>query len=309
MKKIKIQSGLDKVLEGLPDSWGVFAFYRQDECLYYCKSGNLRFRLLGMYQRKDSDSLLSELFLEADTISFNVYAEPLMALIDEKVFLSKHSSLFQQRLWVWKAYPYLAFNAYQYPFIKVCDQPNDDWQYIGPFRSRFFLADVIDTYAKLLKIPNCDGASYPCDRRQNGTCNAYCLALEEGNGNDLDKLDCLLKEAFVHPNNGILELVQKEKQRYFDELAFDKVDLLNDETELLAKYRDWLSFLYVAKDLEYEDELCQIKDGLLHSAVFRGKSYRFTHNKTEYRTNEALALNKEQVDECRILYSYIKKHR
>ncbi len=311
MDRIKLESGYDKILAGLPDSWGVFAFYKGDECLLYSKSGNLRFRLCGMYQQKDSDRNLSELFLEADSLSYKVFPEPIYALIQEKIFLKQNQPLMQHKHIVWKNYCYLAIDPMRYPFVGTKDDTNDSWQYIGPFRSRFFLSDIMDTNGRILKIPFCQSPSYPCERLDRDICKGYCRCLDpEYKGEEsLVKLGDLLKEAYLHPNNGILELIQKDRDRYFDDLEFDKVDLLADEIDLLKKYRDWLSFLYIAKDMTFENDLLIIEAGQIKQVSIKGKTHSFPITKIQYRENETLALNKDIVDECRIVYTYLQKQK
>lgn len=309
MEKIELSSGFEKILEGMPDSWGVFAFYKGKDCLLYSKSGNLRYRLNGMYQRKDSDTALCELFLEADSISFKVCEQPIMALLREKVFLQKHTPLLQHQHQGWKSYAYLAIDPKRFPFVSVKDDTNDSWQYLGPFRSRFFLSDVMDTVGRILKLPFCQSESFPCERLDNDICKGYCIIKEKAEMEEdaPDKLSNLLKEAYLHPLNGILELVKKERDRYFDNLEFDKVDLLQDEFDLLKKYRDWLSFLYIIKEISFENEMIKVVSGQIVEYHFEGKSHKFPLNIPQYRPNEALALNKDIVDECRIVYLYHKR--
>lgn len=300
-----IKSNFDKILEGLPDSWGVFAFHRGEECLLFCKSGNIRFKLKSLFQRKDSDKAISELFLESDSLSYKVDERPIMALIREKIYLQKHQPTFQHRHLPWKEYSYLALDAHQFPFVTIKDDTNGNWDYIGPFRSRFFLSDVMDTYGRILKIPYCETDTFPCDRKDRAICNAYCLQ-SDNESEAHSKLSSLLKEAYIHPKNGILELVKSERDRYFDDLEFDKVDLLSDEIDLLKKYRDWLSFLYVAKNLDFETESLKVESCQISKVKLHGREYQFPIQNIEYRPNEALALNKDIVDECRIVYTHYK---
>lgn len=310
MEMIDLKSGYDTILEALPDSWAVFAFYKDKQCLLFSKSGNLRFRLSGMYKRKDSDSALSELFVEADRIGYRVFDEPIMALLMEKIHHQKHTPLLQYRHQVWQNYAYLALDASCFPFVSIEDSTNDNRQYIGPFRSRFYLADLMDTLGRILKVPFCETQDFPCERLDKDLCRGYCFA--QGNEDAYPelkgKLPALLHEAYLHPMNGILELVKKQRDHYFDELEFDKCDLLTDEVDLLSKYRDWLNFLYVCKDISFEDDLLTVKKGQITEARVNGNVYKFPIQNIEYRENEKLALNKDITDECRMVYTYFIKN-
>ncbi len=205
----------------------------------------------------------------------------------------------------------MAFDALRFPFVTVVEHTNDDWFYIGPFRSRFFLADVIDTLSRILKLPYCETSAYPCEKFDRDACRGWCLSLapaqESKSEHSLEKLDDLLKEAYLHPQNGILEMVKKTRDEYFDDLEFTKAALLDDEIKLLATYRDWLMFLYTAKELEFESEDFSVKAGKLIQCRYQNKEYHFPADRTEFRANEALALNMDAVDESRIIYDYLKK--
>ncbi|HCM14554.1 MAG TPA: hypothetical protein DHW79_01160 [Candidatus Cloacimonas sp.] len=185
------------------------------------------------------------------------------------------------------------------------------YKYLGPFRSRFMLVDLIDSLSRILKLPYCETGVYPCDKFDRGVCRGWCLALatsqESKHEHDLEKLDALLKEAYLHPNNGIYEMVQKQREAYFEELEFAKADLLDDELRLLQSYREWLNFLYVAKNLQYSSKLYEIESGQLKSARINGKNHHFVIDKPMYRENESLALPLAGMDEMKIIYDYIRE--
>ncbi|MDD2332677.1 MAG: hypothetical protein PHI68_08525 [Candidatus Cloacimonetes bacterium] len=312
MERLYFDNNLRFGLGKLPDQWGFFAFETEAGALAFSYCGNLHRRLGELYLKKDEDRAIEELFSRAKWISYQEHKEPIQALLDYKIALQSPNPAVIHSFQNWENYCYLALDATGMPFIAITEHTNDQRFYIGPFRSRFFLSDVLDSYCRILKLPYCPPGEPPCEKLEQKLCKGYCQMLSESGlpYKELHKLQALLKEAFAHPDNGVLDLVSKERSRYFDDLEFDKADLLDDEIRLLKKYRDWLNFLYICKDLQFTIEGIEVEAGQIKSAKFGKALYHFPVDHTEYRENEALALNKNVVDECRIVYDfYIKKHR
>ncbi len=295
----------------LPAGWAFFSLLQGGKTLLCGYTPNLSQRVANLKLKSEQEALYAQLVESADTLEFEAYPRALDALLRCKVEIQIRHPQYQNALNPASDYVYLALNARRFPFVSVQSHTNDDWLYLGPWRSRFFLADVIDSVSRILKIPFCETGTFPCEKLDRGICRGYCLALsddsESGEKPDLDKLDALLKEAFLHPENGILDLVCQQRNAYFDELEFEKADLLDDEIEILANYKDWLTFLYAAKALNFATDEIRVEGGMLTWCRFEGSEHNFPIIKTEYRDNEKLALNLADVDEARIIYDHYTK--
>lgn len=295
------------------EGWVFFSFKQGETALWSGYTANLPLRLKYISKKAEENQLFQQLSDAADTLKYEVYPQAIEALTRYKVYIQKRHPLYQQSLNTSTDYVYLALDAQRFPFVSIKTFTDDDWTYIGPWRSRFFLVEVMDSLSRILKIPFCESGNFPCEKLDKEICNGYCLALDESSGSaetpSLDKLKALLEEAYLHPNNGILEMVAKERDRYFDDLEFIKADLLNDEVDNLKKYRDWLNFLYVSKSLSFDTGEYRVENGLLRSCTVDGVEHKFPLAATEYRPNERLALNLQDVDEARIIYDYHLKHQ
>jgi len=317
-------SELDKSgLASLPSGWGFFVLGAEGRYLAFSKSGNISRRIKELWQKRVEDRILGELFHQAEYLDYQVFSEPIRALIEEKIAYQEHGSELIADLSQWKSYVYLALDGFKHPFIKIEEQILDDWFYIGPFRSRFWLSDLTDTYARLLKLPQCPGRDYPCERLETGACKAYCMVLQAAEDElaadllhaskgkahkELERHDRLLKETYARVENKVLDLIKRERDNYYDDLEFEKADLLDDEIRLLQKYRDWLAFLYVTKDLAFKEKHFEVEAGQIKSYNALGKHFSFPIDRMEYRDNEILALPKNIVDECHIVYDYYKNN-
>ncbi|NLO43644.1 MAG: hypothetical protein GX106_01595 [Candidatus Cloacimonetes bacterium] len=311
MISIQIDKNTDFNALELPKGWIFYVLAEDEKPLYSGISARLLGRLNTFSQRTQDDKLIAEMMQRANFLSYETLESSFAALILHKCFVSDNAPEYQNRIVPWENYVYLGIDSHRFPFVSIEEHTNGDWQYIGPFRSRFFLAEMMDTISRILKLPHCETGSYPCDKFDRDVCRGWCLALnpskESKSVHDLDKLDSLLKEAWMHPNNGVLEMLQKERDSYFNDLEFIKADLLNDEIELLSDYRDWLNFLYVAKDLNFENDDLLIRNGQLLEARLGSRYYHFPADSPEYRPNETLALPLSKCDEMKIIYDYIRE--
>lgn len=311
MISLKIGKNFEIKTDTLPKAWVFYSLVAESGILYAGFTARISTKLNGFKQRAEDDPLLRELCERSETLIYQSYNRAIDALAAFKAYIQENAPEYQYRIHPWAGYVYLALDATRFPFICIQESTNDDWQYLGPFRFRFMPVDIIDSFSRILKLPHCDTGSYPCEKFDRDLCRGWCLALapaaESKNEHDLQKLDLLLKEAFMHPNNGILEMVQKERNNYFDNLEFAKADLLDDELRLMEAYRDWLNFLYVAKNLQHSSKHFEIASGQLKSAVLNGKTYHFHIDNPPYRENENLALPLATVDEMKIIYDYIRE--
>ena len=299
MVSTKIGKDFTDKYNALPRGWVFYILRAEGRSLYAGFSGNLGTKLRGVYQKAEDDALFGEMMERADTLEYESFPNAFEALVRYKVFLVHESPEYQFRIHWWSDYVYLAIDPLRFPFVSIQSHTNDDWQYLGPFRSRFFLVDVMDSISRILKLPFCETGNFPCEKFDKGVCRGWCLSLstaeESDNAKELDRLEPLLQEAYLHPNNGILEMISKEREKYFNDLEFAKADLLDDEINLLSKYRDWLNFLYLAKELTIENKGLSIQQGQLAMVEYNGHKYHFKTDIPEYRANEALEIGRAHV--------------
>jgi len=311
MEKVLVQKVDSQYLNEIREEPGIVLFHAENELLFVTDTVNLKRTIQMLSALQDEDMEVRELFNKAETLQPQAYKTGTEALIRKRILLEKHEPEFNQRINLWKNYVYLALNPAEFPFVKITEYTDEEWFYIGPFRSRFFLTDIIELMSKLLKLPHCEVQFGPCEKYYDGRCRGWCDLIkaelirdteEDTEKPQLEKLDALLKEAFVHPDNGLLDMVIKEKTKYENDLQFIKADLLKPQIELLKRYKDWLIFLYKIKNLNYVTDSIGVKNGQIVKYKSDGKEFSNPYIKIPYRANEILAINKNMADEARILY-------
>jgi excinuclease ABC subunit C len=310
MEKVLLQQIDNQYLGNLPEEYGGVSFWKGEELLFATETINLKHTVRVIFALQEEDSEIRDMLTQADSVAIEQTTSGLEALIQTRALLARQTAEFNQRIQLWKNYVYLAINPAEFPFVKITEFTDEDWFYLGPFRSRFFLTDLMELMHKLLKLPHCEVKAGPCEKLGEGICRGWCqlikaeaAATDEADGHpQLEKLDALLKEAFVHPDNGLLDLVTREKQKYEKDLQFVKADLLKTELELLKRYKEWLVFLYKIKNLNKVTDRISIKGGQLIRFRIDGLEQELPFVKIPYRPNELLAINKNLLEEARILY-------
>lgn len=300
-----------KTLGSLPEENGVILVLKGEQPLFTTATVNIRHTVRVLHALKESNAEAEDLFRQAETLEYRSMESGTQALIQHRMLVDKGEPEFNQRIQLWKNYTYLAINPAEFPFVKISEYTDEDWFYIGPFRSRFFLVDLMELLQKLLKIPHCEVKSGPCEKRDEGKCRGWCVLIpsetknlkdEKKEQSHLQKLDALLKEAYVHADNKLLDLLLQEKDKYENDLEFARADALSDDINLLKRYKEWLVFFYKIKNLNYINAKLSVKGGQLVHFKEDGKDYDSPFINIPYRPNELLALNKNLLDEARILY-------
>lgn len=306
MKKILLSEALQIKPASLSRGWGFFAFLKGDEALYASYSAIPLKRVLFLEKLSETERDWAELFEQADTVLYTEDSSGIEALSHYKAFLQLHSPLMQSQLFPPRDYVYLALNAAVFPFVKITEHTVEDWLYLGPFRSRFFLADFIDSLSRILKLPYCETGDFPCAKFEQDICRGWCLNLsvekESEQARDLSKLEKLLFESYLTPSDTVLKLLQKQFDHYNRDLEFEKAELFKDSIELHERYRNWLNFLIASKTLAFELPDYRIEAGQLAAARINDNWQDFPVLPHLHRPNEILALDKALVDEAKVIY-------
>jgi len=309
MMEIRLNQLNDIQIKELPSSWGTIAFYESSACLYLLLCPNLKRKIVLLKDQLESEGTFHELVTQTDIIQIHPAEDSIAALLAYKRGCLELMPQQQQRHFAQKDYVYLALNAWNYPFVTSQDYTLEDWNYLGPFRDRFLLAEYVDSISRILQLPYCETGSFPCEKFDQHTCKGWCLALnpseELGKQDRLKKLENLLFESYMVPGDTVIKLLETEYNKYFENLEFEKAELFSEQISLHQRYQNWLRFLVSAKHLSYEADRVVIQDGQMIRA-FDGDSWLDLPTlKLEYRTNEILALDKSVVDEAKIIYDYI----
>jgi excinuclease UvrABC nuclease subunit len=306
MKSFDLRFRNRKSLAEIPDTTGVFLFSDGKEILYTAKTANLKQTIARYLYPEEEDAKLNSLMQASVRLEWEEKESLLEALLWQKRVFEHGLPSFQSRIRPYDDYCYLAINLEHHPFLSIQEQVQHADCYIGPFRSRFYLFDVMDIVSEMLHLPSCSVDEFPCERSNDGLCPAYCLQ------EDQTKLKHLLIQTYLMPTPFLIMALQKEYEKLFNELEFEASERIEWKMLQLRKYYDYLKFFYTAKRLEITfaegKGSYTVKNGLLTS--YQDNSGTVESFAVEaaiaYRDSEYLAINKEQIDEMWILYQHAK---
>jgi excinuclease UvrABC nuclease subunit len=306
MNRFDLSSKRKKSLTEIPESCGVFFFSDGTHILYTGKTDNLKRTLALLLYAPEPEPKVKAMLEVSKVLEWETKATLLECLLWQKRVYNSTTPLLQSSIRLYDEYCYLAINFEKAPFICITENTGDADCYIGPFRDRFFLYDLMEIITEILRLPICPQEEFPCERMHNDQCPGYCL--EEDN----TKLIHLIRQTYLIPTPILVHTLKSKYDELFDDLEFEEADRVQWKMLQLRKYYDLLKFFYTGKQMNLilsdTSGTYHIINGLLSSFTsLEGFEEKFTvDNSTQYRNSEYLAMNKDQLDEMWILYQHAK---
>jgi excinuclease UvrABC nuclease subunit len=287
----------------IPSGTGIFTLLNANKILYINKTSDLDKSIRQLFKVAKDDKNIFQLVSQTAEIAYEEHISLFAALVHQKKLESSSYSEFNSIIKLYEQYVYLGIDFDEPPFVKVVEDTQEQLFYIGPFKDRFFLFDLLDAMAELFQFPLCpDEKPYPCSRYKNNKCPGWCIK-------EKSKTYTKAILPYIIPNEDILSSKQKEYNKYFDDLQFEKAEKLKNKIQLVEKYLEYLKFINITKnlDLEFNENGRDfiVKDGRLNGLVENGKNDEFPLITVELRDNEILAFNKDQLAERWIVYKYL----
>jgi excinuclease UvrABC nuclease subunit len=287
-------------LETIPTEMGIIFLKKDKELLYVRRSENIRKSLSNFFSARNKDDVLFQLISQTTIIEWEIGNNELEILATEKELINKQRPEFNDKLNFWQHYFYLAVDFYKVPYFTAVEDTQKDKFYIGPFRSNFFILDLIASFAELLKAPACEGEDFPCQRLKDDSCLGYCVQ-------ELQQIQDLIRKYYLQPNFSWLQELEQKQKELFAELQFSQAELLKKQIIKIKEYYHHLQFLFSIKNINWKGNLVgasyKIENGILTNAA----DLEFAAVLPEYRENEILAVNKEQLDEMLWCYGFLKR--
>ena len=287
----------------IPIGTGIFTLADSKSVLYVNKTSNLEKSIRQLFKVAKEDKNIFQLVSQTSEIAYEEHESLFAALVHQKKLESTSHPVFNSMIKSYEKYVYLGINFDEPPYIKVVEDTQQNLFYIGSFKDRFFLFDLLDIMAELFQFPLCPNEKpYPCTRYKNNKCPGWCIK-EKGETYSKAILP------YIIPTKDLLSSKQRKYNEYFNDLQFEKAEKLKNKIQVVRKYFEYLKFINVSKNLnlEFNEDRRDfiIKDGRLNGLVENGKKDEFPLVTVEFRDNEVLALNKDQLAERWIIYKYL----
>jgi excinuclease UvrABC nuclease subunit len=300
MKKIYKETLEGGMIE-LPESAGVVLFCSKKNIMMCRMTSNIS-RFLDIYFNSDiEDGELGEMLEKCDIVAYQESSKVFGALLGMKTLVQEFSPPYNQTIRYYDGYYYLGLNFLKVPFIKLKSTTIHDYFYLGPFRSRFILHDVIDAICEHFGTPDCPGEEFPCKLSEMGRCRGYCV-------HDKDKLLPDLVKYYLLPEAEHLKILEEKRGILLDSLRFTEAEINRRQQELIREFYGKIAFLMVTRHLnlvyEYEGKKIEITSGM----ISRIDDWEFEYSNQENEANELYAVDKSELDERWIVYNHVMRH-
>jgi excinuclease UvrABC nuclease subunit len=292
--------------QNIPEQSGIFTFSDVEKKLYIGKTSNLKKSLNNIFSLNPENEILFKLVSLTKKISFTEYPSLFLALIEKKKLLDKSLPEYNILLKPHHDYVYLGIDFATVPYFKVVENTQENLYYLGPFRDRFFLYDLLDTMGELFQFPVCEDEKYPCQRLKDKKCYGWCVK-------DNTEIGKVIVDSYLQVNKKVTEKLKVKEEELSKDLQFIKVEQLKKQITMIEKFYNQIKFMHSTKNLDMklntEETTITINKGIISEIKEDSTFFHFSIISPQYRDNELLAFDKEQLSERWIIYSHLQKNR
>jgi len=303
---MKILVNDELALQKLPETKATYYFTDGESVIFAGLTSNLFARINILFEQKKDNERIQELWDKAEDLVYDIRLTDMDSLVWYKSLMKSFTPYYNDYIYIWESFTYLAIDWQHAPYLSIKENTQTDHLYLGPFRSRFFISDLLSIMNKYVNLPICPDNPEACNLKNSTSCLSTCTS------GDLEQLKTLIHNYYLSTNNDLADILMHKYEEYYNDLQFIKAEEIKIETKIILKYYRFLKFLNITKGLnqtlEIDNRVYFIEDGLL--AEVSGKDsidFRDINRKIPYRENEVLAINKNQLDERWIVFNFLEQ--
>lgn len=318
----------------LPDNPGVYIMKdAQDEIIYIGKAKNLKNRVSQYFQKSASHAPKILRMIEGIRAFDYIFADTeLEALLLECRLIKDIKPMYNSQLKNPRKYVFIYINLEEkYPTLEVVSEKQDTGLYFGPYTSLNRVERAVNSVKESLRIKYCSSStskSSGCLNYQLGFCIAPCT----GNVPDAEYRQ-LIEEAINFLKGGRNGLIKELKSKMLaaaEALDFDRAVKYRDDISALAhilnrqrtiKFSNNSRNIVVLEKMDplqyklllikgsrviYKERLVNMLDEAILKQHIMDLLLRF---KGELKKTEAVEIDKGEIDQAQILYSYLKNKK
>lgn len=252
----------------IPQSPGVYFFYKGKKILYVGKANNLRARLNSYFQKNQTSLKTKSLLKETSSISWEILGSETEALIKESELIKKYQPKYNVLMRDDKQYFFVAFttrstNSRQeekYPRIFLTHQTPKGPEYIGPFTDGSAIKSVLRLLRRSFPYCTCKRPHKNlCLNARIGKCLGYCcvqntsrLVLhEEGYQKNINSI----KKILSGKNKSLIQTLGKEMKKLSSAQKYEEAGKIRDQINYLEK-------IFAHKEIISKDKVAESQKAL-----------------------------------------------
>ncbi len=290
-------------LEHIPETTGSYLIRSNGRALYADFSSDIR-GSVSFLLNIDRDGL-QDVRNSQNTVVWKKADSLFEAMADCREQTLKEQPELNQQIRLSDDYVYLAIDFVNAPVFRLETFTTGNLFYVGPFRNRFKLMDMLYTMSELTGTPVCDEPAQPCSRLKNKKCIGWCLKKQDQSA--------MLMKRFLIPDFSWLSELKRKADALMDDLDFENADVLSRQVRMIERFYDNIRFLHCTKQIEGSIEsgarTYHVRYGLLQGIHKDGIEHVFRSDRPmQYRHSERMAVDKTEYDERRAVYLWFMEH-
>ncbi len=242
-------------LKKVPETPGVYKFFKNSEIIYIGKAKNLKKRVSSYFGNAQRDRKTSQIKFLTDKIETFTTKNEVEALLLEQMLIKENKPKFNILLRDDKTYPYIYFSLdHEFPGVYSKRTKNAvDKKYYGPFVSSEAVKKSIKEIQKIFKVRNCSDNTFsnrtrPCIEFQMKRCSAPCVQ-------KINKVDYFedITSAKSYLSSSDTKTVQKltnDIEKAVSKLDFEKAAEIRDRLQRLNLLKEEQSVITLANDMD-----------------------------------------------------------
>lgn len=174
-----------KNIQYIPDKGGIYFFQdKQKAIIYIGKAKKLRNRIKSYYYKiqklksgfNDIPLVHRNLCLNISFFNYKITPNELESLLVENDMIKKYMPEYNIKQKNFPEYKFIEISNNKYPFLKITSKPDQNADWYGPYKDKFYAVDLINFIADLYLIRSCqdDQPHKKCLRYNLNKCSAPC---------------------------------------------------------------------------------------------------------------------------------------
>lgn len=226
---------------------GVYQFFdKNGKIIYVGKAKNLKNRVSSYFNKIHENGKTAVLVKQIADIKTIIVETEIEALLLENNLIKKYQPKYNVMLKDDKTYPWICIKNERFPRVfSTRNIVKDGSEYFGPYASVRMMNTILELIRKLYPLRTCnynlsqeniDNNKFKvCLEYHIGNCKAPCVGYQTED----EYLEAVQNiKSIIRGNiNGVIKYLKALKNRFADELAFEKAQLIKEKIQLLENYQ------------------------------------------------------------------------
>ena len=230
LKSLSIESGVYKMLD------------KNGNVIYVGKAKNLKNRVSSYFVKSPQNEKLKQLQKRINDFDIFITKTEIQALILENELIKQFKPKYNILLKDAKSYPYIYLSNDNHPRLGFFrGKKNKDYNYFGPYPSKYVARDALGLLKKIFKVRQCSNSFYrarsrPCLEYQIGLCSAPCVSKIS---DEKYSEDVQMVSLFLNGKAGkVLNQVSQKMKNASSDLDFEAAASYRDQLIILRKIQE-----------------------------------------------------------------------